>query len=647
MLIRLLILFGIISCAGEIDAQDYIRISDAEEKVQKIYKKAGSLSRKGESDKAIALCSKQIKRNPQILDFYARRGSIYFNKENYQEAEKDFQFIVNTAVDFEPVINYSLALSQYKQQKYSLAAKSFNAYLSSDPEAGRRSKNAKKLYEDCKFAAQAIKNPVPFEPIRLDSAVNTEASEYYPVMSLDKSKMIFTRKVNGQEDFYQVDLRDSISKSSYMTDLNTPYSEGVHCLSPDGRTIIYTKCDTRESYGSCDLFFSVFRKGRWSPSYNLGPEINTAAWEAQPSLSGDGQRLYFSSKRAKGHGGSDIYMSQRDINGRWTTAVNLGPIINSKGHDESPFIHPDDETLFFRTNGRPGMGDYDIYFSKRNNEDWTEPVNIGYPINTRFNDGALTTNLEGDTAFIASDRHYEALGQRPNLDIFKFELYKGARPRACTYVKGKVRDIKTKKGLRAKLELKDSENGEVIKSFFTGKSGGFFIAIPVDIDYQFYVEKEGYSFYSDYFELGESRKITDPYILDVYLQTLGTDDNTNDGDKEVLTPIILNNIFFESGKAQLLTSSQGEITKLYDLLTEYPNMEILIVGHTDNVGQPEHNQKLSERRANAVVTELTKRGVSSDRLTFKGAGEAEPIADNGTPDGRQKNRRTEFVILKN
>ena len=276
-------------------------------------------------------------------------------------------------------------------------------------------------------------------------------------------------------------------------------------------------------------------------------------------------------------------------------------------------------------------------------------MNLGYPINTKANEGALIVSLDGKTAFFATDKKLSAAELentaplKGDADIYQFELYEEARPNLVTYVKAKVYDAKTKQPLVAIAEISELGNEEEFMKVRTDEDGTFLLCLTAGKNYALNVNKQQYLFYSDNFALANVNNLEKPYLLDIPLIPI---EATLSTEEEESQPIVLKNVFFETASAQLKSESEIELNKLKALLDQNPEMHVQINGHTDNVGQDEDNLKLSEARAKAVYTYLTNAGISASRLQFKGFGETRPIATNDTAEGRQQNRRTEFVPIK-
>jgi outer membrane protein OmpA-like peptidoglycan-associated protein len=341
--------------------------------------------------------------------------------------------------------------------------------------------------------------------------------------------------------------------------------------------------------------------------------------------------LFFSSNRPGGKGGADIWMATKATNGKWGKVVNLGDSINTPGDETSPFIHPDNTTFYFASDGWPGMGGSDIYMSrnKPNNGGWAKALNLGYPINTYANEMGLIVNANGDRAYFSSNRIPEK-----GLDIYFFELDSKMRPVQVSYFKGKIYDAETKTPLEAQFELLDLKTSKVINQAVSNKyTGEFLVCIPTNQNYALNVAKQGYLFYSENFTLSgiDNNK---PFLKDIPMQAMKA------GNK-----VVLKNIFFESNSFELKPESTVELGKVLQFINQNPNIKIEISGHTDNVGNDVLNQKLSENRAISVVNYFISKGVPSSRITSKGYGKTQPIADNKTEEGKAMNRRTEFKII--
>lgn len=464
-----------------------------------------------------------------------------------------------------------------------------------------------------------------------DEDINTPNQESLGRWTLDGKTMIFTRMLNGQEDIFMATF-DSVAGLWAIKDFpfNSAVNEGAHAISPDGHYLIFTSCNRDDGFGSCDLYLSVQKKGKWSTPVNMGPVFNSASWDAQPCFGPDGLSLYYSSSRPGGMGGRDIWYVYQIAAGKWSKPVNAGPLINTPNNEESPFVHFDGQTLYFMRDGKEGLGGYDLYISRRQIDgSWQAPQNMGAPINTGANEGALSLHPNGRLAIIT--RETEKQGN----DLFEFELPQSFRSVPLQALDVTILDALNGMPLRARIELFETDKTDTIRlSQWTDEEGKISSFTRRNVPYGLMVSADGYVMYSTWLEsdTGAVRR------KEIRLIPLS----------EAADKIIaLQNIFFETGSAILLPTSDPELNKLLWTLRQNPTMIIEIRGHTDATGDDAVNQKLSEARAQAVYDYLVKRGIEPSRLSYVGLGESTPVADNSTPEGRQLNRRTEFKILHN
>jgi len=493
-----------------------------------------------------------------------------------------------------------------------------------------------------KFIIEQLGNSDDINLRPFPAPINTPNSEYLPQFTIDESKMIFTRRIHGQEDLVEGVWDGDKYVTTAISELNGPLNEGAHTISSDGNYMVYTFCDPKAGYGSCDLFRTRrMDDGTWSKPANLGAKINSQSWDSQPSLSADGKFLFFVSRRKGGHGGSDIYASKRGRDGRWSKPINLGPTVNSSGSDESPFIHADGKTLYFKSNGRLNMGGSDLFKTTLEEGKWTEPIHLGSPINTTGEDGNLVVSLDGTKGYYATDKYEDV--QYDQTDLYQFDLPLAYRPLPMTFVKGRVTDRETGLPLLSRVKITYLDDSK-FKSFYrTDIDGNFLAAVPVGTPTLLHVSADGYAFYSDHISYPEVRYSVDPYEVDLSLEKLQPRSATTE--EEAMEPIVLRNIFFETGSAELLSSSDEEINTVYQLLQDQPSISIEIIGHTDNVGSDQDNQALSLRRSEAVRLAIMDKGADGNRIVAKGLGETSPIDTNDTAEGRARNRRTELVII--
>ena len=634
---------------------DYVTRKTASEKLQKIYKKGMQLSRASQNEKALKEFEKALKKEPKFIDAQIQWSAIHYDSKNYEVAEKGFEKALAIDPIYKKKVIYMLALAEMKMKKFDEGVEHFEAYLASKPNNEVLEKKAKKNISNSRFMKTAYANPVPYEPKSLGANINTKHPEYLPSLTADGERLIYTARLYGQEDFLMSTKKDGVwQKGIPLTGINTELNEGAQSISADGKFLVFTACNRKDGYGSCDLYYSEVRDGRWTAPANIGTPINSRGWESQPSITADGKALYFTSNRK---GGKDIWVSYRQKNGKWGTPQNVGDVINSPYNDQSPFIHQDNQTLYFMSDGHPGMGGSDLFFARKKNEkEWFTPKNLGYPINTEASEGALVLSLDGKKAYFASDIKnvkgdesvFEDGKKGGQTDLYSFELYPEARPQPVTYVQAYVFDAETKKKLSAKIDFVDLNSGETYASSITDTDGEFLVVLPIGKNYALNISKDKYLFHSENFSLEKNTSLDNPFLLKIGLQPIKEETvvTTTTEPEATSPPIVLRNVLFETGKADLKPESTFELNKLLQLLQSNATLKIQINGHTDNVGSDESNMTLSTNRAKAVHDFLIKNGISASRLSYKGYGETKPIDSNETDWGRQNNRRTEFVMLK-
>lgn len=605
-----------------------------------IYTMAINKARNGDYSSSIKMINEALKIEPKFEDAYLSLAGIAAELKNYTSSVENFEkaFSIDSVYSRDFLLPYSISLAGCGRFEDALNA--VNKFLLI-PKLNERSIKAgefrKKTYQFAINYAESHpdKNYV-FAPQNLGDSINTSDLEYFPSLTIDGKKLVFTKRINNKESFYESDRQNNMWGKAFplIGKINSPdYNVGAQNISQDGEWLVFTGCNFPEGEGSCDLYLSYFTKNGWSSPQNLGRNINTEFWESTPSLSPDKRDLYFSSNRTGGYGGKDIWVSHRNENGNWSIPENLGPDINTAGDESTPFIHADNQTLYFNSNGLPCYSDKpDLFVSKKLPDGkWSKPENLGYPINTIDDEGSMIVDADGKTAYYSSDK----IDTKGGLDIYTFTLRKDLRPLKTLWAKGKVYDKKTKAGLPSTVVLTDINSRQIISKLQTDEQGNYLITLPVGKDYAFNVHRKGYLFYSQNYNI-DSTSTDSVFNVDIPLEPI-----------EANAKIILKNVFFDTKKTDLKPASITELDNVVRLMNENPNMKILISGYTDNIGKPDDNLKLSTGRAVAVVNYLVAKGVNKNRLSFKGFGEAKPIATNDTEEGRAQNRRTELSVISN
>jgi outer membrane protein OmpA-like peptidoglycan-associated protein len=608
------------------------------------------------SSLALVILEDLIDNEDEFAEAYFLMGQIYTEQDNKRKAISALEKGLAINATIFPMGYYMLGESYFSLAEYEKAEQAITTFTRMPKDNPNVHYRAQLILESCVFAKQSMKYPVPFNPINLGTKINTENDEYFPCITADTKTLLFTRLLKDKlafegthEDFYITErtevknFNEGWGQALPIPSINTLYNEGAPTLSADGQTIVFTACElpgyeygeTRTGLGSCDLFYSFRTKSGWTPSENFGPGINSKNWETQPSLTADGNTLYFV-RGKKGKGGKienqNIYFSYLMDDGYWSEPSEIPGFVNTKGREESVFIHPDGQTMYFSSDGHAGMGGLDIFVSHmQSNGDWGRPENLGYPINTSANENSIQVTAQGDIALMASNRE----GGNGGLDLYSFELPENVRPRFVNYVEGYVYDSNTKAPLDGKFQLLNLRTGDVVAEGYSNSSrnGYYLVCLPIGNDYALNVTSENYLFYSSNFSLINSEE-TEPYRKDAPLQKM------NSG-----ATIVLENIFFKTNSANLESESFIELTKLTELLVKNETLRIRIEGHTDSDGDEAANLKLSQARALSVKTYLESKGIVASRIESEGYGESQPIESNATPEGKAKNRRTVFRVL--
>ncbi|MDR1182199.1 MAG: OmpA family protein [Bacteroidales bacterium] len=592
---------------------------------------------------AIAYGKIAVKEDPSFVEAYTLIAESYSLLRDCEQSCFYYQKVFNIDADHAPRIYLAAAYEYMNCGNPEQAVKYFEIFFAKRP-SGESGGNYSS-YELCLWRAKIMKDSLLITPQNMGKNINSSWSEYLPTLTADESELIFTVRrpadsktkclnCKEEEDFYiSRKINGEWSKRTPVgRPINTPYNEGAQCISPDGKYLIFTACDRDDGMGSCDLYWSKRVGEIWSKPRNFGKPVNTRYWESQPTFSADGKTILFASNRPGGVGNVDIWETTMLEEGVFSEPVNLGAPINTMKDEISPFLHPDGVTLYFASTGHKGLGGEDIFYSTLQEDgQWSEPINMGYPINTVANEFNLIVNARGDKAFFSSSKK----GGFGGLDLYWFELPESLRPLPVTYFKGKILDNKDEKPLEALFEVIDLKtNKTVVTSTSDPLTGEFLICIPTNSHYALNAVKEHYLFYSENFEINGEYSKMEPYEKNLVLKRI-----------ELGESIILKNVFFDTDKAILKPESEVELNRLFTLMQQNPQMNIEISGHTDNVGSKEYNAALSKNRAEAVFDYLIDKGIDANRMTSAGYGFDKPVSDNDTPEGRALNRRTEFTII--
>lgn len=620
----------------------------------------------------IELAEKALLKDSNFVEAHLLAGDFADYSNNIEKAIFHFKKAIQLNPYHSPsgATHYLLGNMLFETGQYQDAITTLSTFVGNKNANPDYVTDAYHVIESAQFALNAMKNPVQFNPINLGAGVNTADPEYFPTITVDGQTILFTRLVTDervqnpnkkQEDFFVSNLSKITNLSENRVwekafpmpaAINTVQNEGAPTISADGRSLIFVACamndageygENRQGKGSCDLFITKRLGNRWSDPENLPGYVNSNKWESQPSLSADGKTLYFirGLKNKKQQNDADIFVSTLLDDGRWGPPTRLPNTINTDETEESVLIHPDGKTLYFSSRGHKGLGGLDIFMSRMDeNGNWGTPLNLGYPINTRFDENSLMVDATGDLAFFASNR----TGGFGDLDIYYFELPEQFKPVKTLYFDGFVYDKTTKNPIPGKFSLIDLKTGkEVVRAEADRVSGIFTVSLPTNCDYALNVSYPGYTFYSANFnmKLPVNQEVVHMDIPLIPINSIET--------------VTLNNVFFALNQAVLQEESFVELAKLSLFLKANTALTIEIGGHTDTRGDEKENMKLSEARAKAVVDYLITQGIEVKRLQYKGYGETQPkISDDAInllktdkekEKAHQQNRRTEYKIL--
>lgn len=632
---------------------------------EKLFKKARDFQKNGKKEEALEIYNDILAEHPEYLNvnyYYALSYYLPIEANRYQAKTKDksdykkamaaFNRMYNVCPYYKPHCNLYAARLAYFNEDFPEAIK-FAGVIVDNPELFSAPKDTAKLGEaqllirKARFYDNILNHPVPFDPKPVPG-ISTDADEYLGTLSPDGEHFYFTRRKNVVDDS-PFSHGEKVSKEFFSFSdkknghfgvgaplpdpFNRALSEGSPTINITNDMLIFTKLVSTTGYHNYDLYYSEFIDGEWTEPKSLGPNINRPdSWESQASLSSDGKMLFFASDRPGTYGGSDIWYSQRNSDGTWRKPVNLGPTINTPENERSPFLHTDSKTLYFSSSGHDGMGGQDIFFSKLDEKNrWTAPTNIGYPINSENDEVDFFVSLDGKTGYFSSNNI-----DNQDWNIYEFELYEAARPHVMMIVKGKVTaDDGDLEG--ATVEIRDTSTKVIATGIVSANTGNYAVATEVKKDDPqpiiVTVKKEGHSY--------DSQVITPEQMQESIV--------TKDAEVKAIEPgkvCDLRDIYYETNSYTLTHASRVVLALFIEFLKDNPTVKVEIQGHTDNIGNDDANQKLSEQRAKAVYDYVIGKGIPANRLRYKGYGESQPIADNNTAIGRAKNRRTVFLIYE-
>jgi OOP family OmpA-OmpF porin len=616
-------------------------LSTTSNKAIELYTEADNFRVRGQHAQAIELLNEAISKDKKFVEAYYRLGLVYMTIKNYSKAIENFEKGLSLTTDIrkQKVFWYDLGETYLLTGQYDKATATLGDFVKVENQNKAKLDKANLMLKNAMFAKSNQAENAKFKQRKLSDTVNCFAMQYFPVLTADQQELFFTRRLVGigdDDEDLVVARKDAkgrwFSPVTISKNINSKFNEGTCTISADGRKLIFTSCTGRKGYGSCDLFESEKVGNDWGEPVNLGPNVNSYEWESQPSLSADGRTLYFVSDRRGGFGRRDIWYSTLDASGQWTKAQNVGAPVNTQYEEYSPFIHVNGKTLYFASNGLVGFGGFDIFYAEKLDNGWALPENVGSPINDHEDQFSLFITADGKKGYY-SHEEMTASGI-PMGRLYEVQIPEDKQVKyKSNYVKGIVTDKKTGKTLKAKIELFDINNNSIVSLVNSDSiTGAYLMVLTQGSEYALYVNKKGYLFQSLSFNYSDVTNF-EPLTINIELEPALKGSVS-----------VLKNIFFEVDKFDLKEKSITELEKIVRFLQENPEIRVEISGHTDNTGNPQYNQQLSEKRAKSVYSYLVQKGIGSQRLTSKGLGSTKPIASNDSEDDRQRNRRIEFAI---
>lgn len=611
----------------EPDAKEFFRIEEFHQALP-LYVKLDSLSpNNGEYNFRIGVCYLNSYDKSRALPYFERAERFGYQEEN-----------------LDMYLGRSYHLSQYFEKAIGYYEK-YKANLEAEGDRPQELEKVNKYIEECKVGKELVKMPVKAKIENLGAKMNSIYPDYVPTISADEEILIFTSRrpnstgglVEFETGHYYEDIYISVKENKEWTapvpmpfGINTEKHDACIGLSPDGQKLFIYKSNASSTF-SGDIYVSNLKGNVWSEPERMPEPINSEGWEPSASITPDEKTIFFTSDREGGYGGTDIYIAKLLPSGDWATPQNLGPSVNTKYNEDGPFIHPDGKTLYFSSRGHRTMGGYDIFktvFSQDSNT-WSEPINMGFPINTADDDIYYVLSADGTRAYFSSHRE-DTYGEK---DLYIAHL--PVKSIAIIQFKGHVFRKDTEEPVAATITVTDLSTQNIVGITNSNSFNGRFTTIlPPSKNYAISVDLPGYLFYSENINVPGQVEYYE-VAKEIYLEPI-------DADGSMTT---MRNIFFLPGESELRIESQIELNKLHRKLMEDMNIDVEIAAHTDNQNESVVNKLLSQARAQTVMDYLVDKGIEPDRLFPVGYGDAFPIASNLTEEGRAKNRRLEIITI--
>ena len=475
--------------------------------------------------------------------------------------------------------------------------------------------------------------------LNMGASVNSSYEDYGPSLNINNNILLFTSKRNrrtvGGDDLYNEDIfwaaradEEEWMNAESFEGINTQFNEGSPCISRDGTQMFFIRCAAPDGFGNCDIYVAdLISDGAWGNVRNLGHGVNSSGWDSHPSLSHSQDTLFFVSDRDGGFGSTDLYFSVQEKNGKWGKAQNLGPMINTKDAEVSPFYHPMYHVLYFSSNGHlMNFGNFDIFKAHRTGSGWSEPKNIGPLVNGPGEEFYFTIDSESKLLFYASS---EAKNFK-SLDLYSFPLPMEAQPTATTVFHGTLRDSVTDVPFEGIVSIIDLENGIEVAPKYIRQDGSFSFDLINNNKYLLIIQGE------NFFRIEQIFDLNGDTVMHFKTPSLNS------------VRIKFQSIEFATNSSEILPEMHSDLDKILDFMVDNPTFRLKISGHTDSQGKADVNNALSQQRADAIKNYLVKKGsISAERILAKGYGSSQPIVkDEKTEEDRKLNRRVEFEIIR-
>lgn len=573
--------------------------------------------REGKIQKALEFLNKAKNYDQRFSGLYLLEADI-FNKKGDKDSEIK---AVEVALGLDslrdhPYYYFVLAEAEFDKAHYEKAEEYYTLYLRRDKRR-QAEQQALKQVENCKFAQEALRTQTK-QPVELYYEAGQPV--YWPSLDVTGKTLLFTEQEENHETMWM--LKD---RARYPLNFKTTGNYGASSLTADGQMMYFSMNSGRNGF---DIYVAYrLSDTTWSEPVNLGEPVNTDGWEGQPAISADGRRMYFAANREGGRGGSDIWFSRllrRESNGRQIWSQPRCLYFNTPGDEMAPFLYFDNKTLFFASDGYPGMGRKDIY--KVDVEEVSKPLNIGITVNSQREELGFIVDGSGEWGYFSSD----VSGKRC---IYRYRLEQDIACPPAAYIKLLTEDESEVPLAPDRLALVDVATGDTLANYDDVYACEQMLAcVPVHKLLLVNAVKKGYMYYSDTLRVRQASP-ENPQVCRIRLSPIRKD-----------RTLVLKGIFFDVDDYRLKPESYPELQQLLVFLRLNPEVKIEIGGHTDNSGNDKHNNQLSENRAFEVYKYLFLKHVSKERMEYRGYGKDRPLAPNTTQEGKARNRRTEIRI---